>query len=37
MKEIKGGKDMSKVIFVIAANATGKSYFIKERYNKQNL
>lgn len=37
MKEIKGGKDMSKVIFVIGANATGKSYFIKERYNKQNI
>lgn len=28
---------MSKVIFVIGANATGKSYFIKERYNKQNI
>ena len=28
---------MSKVIFVIGANATGKSFFIKERYNKQNI
>lgn len=28
---------MSKVIFVIGANATGKSYFIKERYKKQDI
>lgn len=36
-EEVKRGKDMSKVIFVIGANATGKSFFIKERYNKQNI
>lgn len=36
-EEEKRGKDMSKVIFVIGANATGKSFFIKERYNKQNI